>query len=302
MRCCTNLQTWNQFHVCILLALIVLSGCSKVDYTLKWNDALIVDYASGDTPLHLIEYVGDVKVEDSMIVGNTLEVGNFIIWYDIEWDDKKLGNHIVSFETNSVDLKYITLEVRVADLSAPALELEMEELELTIDEFNVFDFSSIYKVSDNFDDDLKVDISSEIEINDVGTYDVVFSCVDSSGNKSIETLVLDITGNPEDEGEYDEEEVKEETKVENTTIQPSGTNADNIGSDSSTSSGNASSSNTEQSIVVPVSIEYLFSNGYDMQSASNICFEELSKLKNGSCLPIQDENGIYLGMKLEGNK
>jgi len=39
-----------------------------------------------------------------------------------------------------------------------------------------------------------------------------------------------------------------------------------------------------------------------MQNVSEACATELKKTnKTGICSPIQDENGIYLGMKLETN-
>lgn len=39
-----------------------------------------------------------------------------------------------------------------------------------------------------------------------------------------------------------------------------------------------------------------------MQNVSEACATELKKTnRTGICSPIQDENGIYLGMKLETN-
>ena len=39
-----------------------------------------------------------------------------------------------------------------------------------------------------------------------------------------------------------------------------------------------------------------------MKNVAEVCATELRKTnKTGMCSPIQDENGIYLGMKLETN-
>lgn len=45
---------------------------------------------------------------------------------------------------------------------------------------------------------------------------------------------------------------------------------------------------------------FLFSDGYTMMNVAEACANELKKTnQTGMCSPIQDENGIYLGMKLE---
>ena len=47
---------------------------------------------------------------------------------------------------------------------------------------------------------------------------------------------------------------------------------------------------------------FLFKDGYTMQNVSEACATELKKTnRTGICSPIQDEDGIYLGMKLETN-
>ena len=47
---------------------------------------------------------------------------------------------------------------------------------------------------------------------------------------------------------------------------------------------------------------FLFKDGYTMLNVSEVCAAELKKTnRTGICSPIQDENGIYLGMMLETN-
>ena len=49
----------------------------------------------------------------------------------------------------------------------------------------------------------------------------------------------------------------------------------------------------------PSNKQYLFSQGYDMSSAPSACQNDLlSSGYSGSCTPIQDGDGIYLGMQL----
>lgn len=49
----------------------------------------------------------------------------------------------------------------------------------------------------------------------------------------------------------------------------------------------------------PSNKQYLFSQGYDMSSAPSACQSDLlSSGYTGSCTPIQDSDGIYLGMQL----
>ena len=44
----------------------------------------------------------------------------------------------------------------------------------------------------------------------------------------------------------------------------------------------------------------MFKDGYTMMNVAEKCADELKKTnRKGMCSPLQDENGIYIGMKLE---
>ena len=76
------------------------------------------------------------------------------------------------------------------------------------------------------------------------------------------------------------------------------TNTNNNVSNSPATS-NSSAQTQQPSSSTPVTRDYLFSQGYDMSSAPSACQSALmASGRSGSCTPLQDSNGIYLGMRL----
>lgn len=76
------------------------------------------------------------------------------------------------------------------------------------------------------------------------------------------------------------------------------TNTNNNVSNSPATS-NSSVQTQQPSSSTPVTRDYLFSQGYDMSSAPSACQSALmASGRSGSCTPLQDSNGIYLGMRL----
>ena len=185
------------------------------------------------------------------------------------------------------------------DTQPPIITLKQDVLEIMKgDEINYISY--IDKVTDNSKENLLDKITyNKIDTNQIGEFMIVYKVSDSSGNEAQAKLKVKID---ESEVQTEQDVIKEDNTVENNTSHPSSPyqtpeSNNNIESDETNSSSN-NSSQQEQKIIK----YFLFKDGYTMQNVASACADELKSLGiAGMCSPIQDEDGIYLGMKLETN-
>lgn len=204
--------------------------------------------------------------------------------------------------TSSPDLeKEPKEEVIVKDEVAPIIKLNIEKLEiLKGDDIKYLEY--VESVVDETDGDLISKLEyEEIDNSLVGEQNIIYSVSDNSGNTSQQILKVEIK----------EKEIIEEQPV----VPPINNNQNNKNQTQKQPSNNTPKE--EKQPVTPTPEEtpkkeeqqsgkvvkyFLFSDGYTMKNVAEACASELKKLnKTGMCSPIQDENGIYLGMKLETN-
>lgn len=196
-------------------------------------------------------------------------------------------------------------EVIVKDEEAPIIKLKIEELELTKgDDINYIDYveSVIDKVDGNLIDELKYE---EIDTSIVGEQSIVYSVNDKSGNTSQAILKVIVKEKEEPENQ---ENIPENNSTENRQTPPkvesnqknNTTNTTPKEEPKQTQPVQETPKNDNNSGKI---VKYfLFSDGYTMMNVADACASELKKTnRTGMCSPIQDENGIYLGMKLETN-
>ncbi len=154
----------------------------------------------------------------------------------------------------------------------------------------------IKSVTDNSKEELFNKVTyNEIDTSKEGEYIITYEVVDSSKNKAQAKLKIKV---------YKKEELKESEKEQETppeNITPTQENPIKEPEKEPISPSKDNSNNTPSTNQKIVKY-FLFSDGYTMQNVASACAEELKKIgKAGMCSPIQDENGIYLGMKLETN-
>lgn len=170
-------------------------------------------------------------------------------------------------------------EVKKDEIS-PVLELEkyIDEIEVN----DEIDYKNYIKVAS---DDVDGDITDKVEFNkidtsQIGTYDIVYYVFDSSNNMTQKTLQMTII--------QKQEEIVEETPIKK--------------EEQSTKPTKPSIDNPKPEVKEPTIKYFMFKDGYTMGNVVEVCAEELKKSnRSGRCLPITDEKGIYLGMKLELN-
>ena len=101
------------------------------------------------------------------------------------------------------------------------------------------------------------------------------------------------------------EEKKEETKTETTTKKEESTEVQKMEVKEETPKQESKSSNkqpetkTEQVSSKPANKDFLFTDGYTMENVTQAAQDYLKSSGHaGECIPIKDNEGIYLGMRV----
>ena len=200
--------------------------------------------------------------------------------------------------------------------------IKVKDDSLTFEVGEMKGINNYYSVSDNYDasKDIKVKVKNidKLNKNKTGTYKLVIKAWDTSGNTASKklTVIIKDTKKEQEEKQKEEERKKEEEKKkaeeeekqreaerqqqqqQSQQTQAPSTNTNNNVSNSPATS-NSSAQTQQPSSSTPVTRDYLFSQGYDMSSAPSACQSALmASGRSGSCTPLQDSNGIYLGMRL----
>lgn len=209
--------------------------------------------------------------------------------------------------TSSTEPKVNSKEdVVIKDEDAPIIKLKIKEIEIMKgDDINYKDY--IESVEDKIDGNLIEEVQYEmIDTSIVGEHSIIYSVSDKAGNTSQAILKViiketeeqvDTNNSKTGSTENKSNSIKNDSDNKNSESKPSQKEEQNSQTpkqDETTKNDN----NTSEKIVK----YFLFSDGYTMLNVSDACATELKKInRTGMCSPIQDENGIYLGMKLETN-
>lgn len=187
--------------------------------------------------------------------------------------------------------------VIIKDEVAPIIKLKVDTLEiLKGDDINYIDY--IDSVIDDVDGNLidKVEYK-EIDTNLLENQTIIYTISDNSGNTSQATIQVTIKETPTEE-QHQEDTTSNDTKPIIQDEQSTQSKQDNTSPSSSEDNTSTIENPSSQKVIK----YFLFSDGYTMKNVAEVCAAELKKTnKTGMCSPIQDENGIYLGMKLETN-
>lgn len=209
--------------------------------------------------------------------------------------------------TSSTEPKVNSKEdVVIKDEDAPIIKLKIKEIEIMKgDDINYKDY--IESVEDKVDGNLIEEVQYEmIDTSIVGEHSIIYSVSDKAGNTSQAILKVtikekeeqvNINNSKNSSTENKSNSIKKDSNNKNSESKPSQNEVQNSQipkQEESTKKDN----NTSEKIIK----YFLFSDGYTMLNVSDACATELKKInRTGMCSPIQDENGIYLGMKLEAN-
>ena len=109
---------------------------------------------------------------------------------DVEYDvitTNTLGKRYLSYTVTDMFSKhhYYYITVNVVDDVAPTIDGKDK---VTVYTGSKLDLKSYIKASDNYDKDLSINIDGEVDTSKEGTYDVLYTVTDKSGNKSSYTI------------------------------------------------------------------------------------------------------------------
>lgn len=199
-------------------------------------------------------------------------------------------------DTKTLPKNSIEIKEEESDNIPPELKLKDSAIEVYQGE-EIDYLSYIESAIDNKDGDLISKVKYEkIDTSIVGEQKIIYSVSDSSDNfaqKEISVIIIELPKEKPSEQKPSKEESKKET--DSSKQKPS---TDSNKNEKPESFDNNESSNKAEKIVK----YFLFSDGYTMLNVAEACTLELKKYnKTGMCSPLQDEKGIYLGMKLEIN-
>ncbi|MCR0531831.1 DUF5011 domain-containing protein [[Clostridium] innocuum] len=175
------------------------------------------------------------------------------------------------------------MEEKTTDTVKPKIELKEKEIEVFKGAEIEYE-KYIKKAPDNKDGDLSKEVHfNKINTNELGEYVVRYRVKDKAGNEGTATLKVVVK-----EKEKPKEESKEEAQqpVQQRPVQQ------------------APQEEPQQTPppqpAPPVTKYFMFTDGYTMENVTSACQSELSASgRSGVCTPIQDESGVYTGMRLD---
>ena len=234
-------------------------------------DEVTLDYGAAFNP---IDYVQDYTKEDGVElilpdVIDTHQIGKTEVLYKIK---------------NRIKTETSVMTVNVVDQSSPDITLSTHEVTLTRGQDTFSGKSYLSSAEDNTDGDLTDNVTWNDPDESLNDQDVIYSVTDSSGNTGTAVLTLHYK---------DPDPVPETEKI--IVYQNSGESASDNTQSSSSRPADSSGSAVQQS---HGSQNFMFSDGYDMDSAYQTCIAAGSAAGTYQCTPISDGDGIYTGYQL----
>lgn len=280
----------------------------KDDYGIVLNKDT-VEYGKNVRIVDLVESVAGNPINDSnKISSNTISVNGYEITFD-EIDTFKLGSQNITAKYTDSSIQKQSLSVNIVDNKKPIIKINKDiDTKMDLKDVRRLKVDSFYSVSDNETPDKKIKIKKYIKEEKYSygdTVHLVIEATDKSGNVSKKKIKINInekkvekedvkTENDEDKEKHDassEQYIQESSTQSNQSVQQSVQQAPQ--------QSQITPAPSQPSRPKPSNKQYLFSQGYDMSSAPSACQNDLlSSGYSGSCTPIQDSDGIYLGMQL----
>lgn len=280
----------------------------KYEIKLKQNE---FTYGESVNIASYVSSIGGTTIKsENIISSNTIKTDNYEVSLD-NVDITKLGEQTINAVFSDSSIEAQKIKIYIVDNEKPKIkfvydepyEMELKELKACVksDEFNSF-----FTVNDNETDadDIKVNTYiKEAKYKKGDKVHLIVVATDKSENISKKSFVIKIKK---------EEKVEKQTTEEKTdsSTESNSTDSSNTSSNQQTNTNTNSSqqtyqqSQTQQSTQTvtepkPSNRTFLFSDGYDMSTAPSACSAALNASSySGSCVPLQDSDGIYYGMQL----
>lgn len=281
----------------------------KDDYGIVLNKDTI-EYGKNVRIVDLVESVAGNPINDSnKISSNTVSVNGYEVTFD-EIDTFKLGSQNITAKYTDSSIQKQSLSVNIVDNKKPIIKIKKDiDTKMDLKDVRRLKVDSFYSVSDNETPDKKIKIKKYIKEEKYSygdTVHLVIEATDKSGNVSKKKIKININekkvekdeSKPEDSEDKDKkDEISSEHQAQESSTQSSQSVQQSV--QQAPQQSQITPAPSQSSRPKPSNKQYLFSQGYDMSSAPSACQNDLlSSGHSGSCTPIQDSDGIYLGMQL----
>ena len=176
------------------------------------------------------------------------------------------------------------------DTKKPEITLSYSKID--IEQGETIDYMKyVVSAEDDKDGDLKDKVKyNEVDTNQVGDAVITYSVEDKAGNVARKSLTVVIHEKEEEQ----EEPEQTETQSQQQTVQQAPSQQQPAQDTPTTTTPPV------QPSLPPETRYFYFSDGYTMDNVASACQAALnSSGRSGSCTPIQDSDGIYLGMRLD---
>lgn len=290
----------------------------KDNHSIVLNDDTI-EYGHLVRVVDLVESVAGNPVDDSnRISSNTISVNGYEITFD-EIDVFKLGAQTITGRYTDSTIEKQNIVINVVDTKKPVIKIKKDiDHRMDLNDVRKLKVDSFYSISDNQTPDNKINVKKYIKEEKYSYGDsvhLIIEATDKSGNVSKKTIVIYINAKKEKKSEQDVKTNDSDESKDDNSSQSESQQVQNSSAQNSSSQNHQSYQTPQQSVQQtpqqtqtptiqpsrpkPSNKQYLFSQGYDMSSAPSACQNDLlSSGFSGSCTPIQDSDGIYLGMQL----
>lgn len=164
-----------------------------------------------------------------------------------------------------------SLNIHIKDLTPPSISSARDTY--TVEPGTAFDLKKEINVTDNMDASIAYEVSGELDLNKEGQYILLIKSADVSGNTATKNITVNVV------------------KKSNPSVESSTQNNPSIDTPSPIPSPPPTMPAMER--------DYLYADGFDMSTAVAACQNDLSAAnRTGSCTPIKDAHGVYIGMHL----
>ncbi len=258
----------------------------------------------------------DLELTDSKITlnyGETFKPMNYVKTYTKEdgvdltlpqtIDTNEIGTQTVIYKLNNL-VKSVSKElvITIVDSDAPTITLNKKEVTLTRGEDTFSCKAYLSSGYDKVDGDITDNVTCKSKDTDDGKVSekkdeqtIIYSVTDNAGNEGTATLKLKYV-DPE----------PEPTPIiiyQNNTSTSNSTSNRNTTTSSSNETNSSSGNSSGSTYVAPQQSHgteyYMFSDGYDFDSAYGACVASMNSHGSGSCTPLTGDDGNYTGYRLD---
>lgn len=293
--------------VFLVLLSLLLYGCKQKDYTVHFKEELVIDYNSNDSPLTLIESIGDIKVTKDMIKDDAIVIDNFKISCEAI-DTHVEQNYIVIYKTNDTELPQIKKQVYVKDISAPEISLKKDEVTIFENQISKFNINEYVSIKDNYDKNPHVEVNADKTIKDSGKYIISIIAEDLNKNQSKKEFTLIVKENEVKKANSEDEPNTNNSTQSSTQSEKPNSSINSSGSSTTNKNNHKESSNDSKPATKKyASKKFLFGEIYEYNGQRVECnidnVADISKKylldsgKSGECIPLM-QDGLYIGMQV----